>query len=148
MNLIYQMDGFIITTDKSKLQIEVVHGFLKQSYWAKNIPSGVIEKAIQNSLCYGLFIGDNQIGFARVMTDYATFAYIADVFILEQHRGIGLSKWLMECILSHPELQAIRTWMLKTRDAHGLYSKFGFNQPEEPELIMEKKVVRAYPPRQ
>lgn len=144
MILEYSKDNYRISTDKSKLQIEVVHHFLTNSYWAKNIPMSIMQKSIENSLCYGVYHRDKQIGFARVVTDYATFGYLADVFILEEYRGNGLSKWLMKCLLQHPDLQHIRVMMLKTKDAHGLYSQFGFIPPEEPGRIMEKKIVRSY----
>lgn len=145
MVLEYQKENYFISTDPVKLDITVIHDFLSNSYWAKNMPRDVLEKSIKNSLNYGLFINGSQIGYARVLTDFSTFAYLADVFIIEAYRNKGLSKWLMECILSHPELQKIRTWMLKTSDAHGLYEKFGFKAPESPNSIMEKRVVKNYP---
>lgn len=145
MNLEYRKNDYLISTDTSKLDIDSIHKFLAGSYWAKNMPRDVLEKSIMNSLNYGVYSGDNLIGYARVQTDYATFAYLADVFIVEEYRGKGLSKWLMECLLAHPELENIRTWMLKTEDAHGLYEKFGFAAPEKPASIMEKRVVKSYP---
>lgn len=119
-------DGFLISTDKALLDIDVIHDFLSSSYWAAGIPREVVEKSIQNALCFGLYDGNKQIGFARVVTDKATFAYLADVFVLESYRGKGLSKWLMEVIQAHPELQGLRRWVLGTRDAHGLYEQFGW----------------------
>jgi GNAT superfamily N-acetyltransferase len=145
MILQYQKDNFSISTDPEKLDLTLIHNFLSNSYWAKNMPREVLEKSVRHSLNYGVYLNGSQIGYARVLTDYATFAYLADVFIIEAHRKKGLSKWLMECILAHPELQKIRTWMLKTTDAHGLYAKFGFNPPERPDSIMEKRVVKSYP---
>ena len=145
MILEYQKDNYFISTDAAKLDLKLIHDFLSNSYWAKNIPRDVLEKSIRHSLNYGVYLNVSQIGYARVLTDYATFAYLADVFIVEEHRKKGLSKWLMECILTHPEIQKIRTWMLKTTDAHGLYKKFGFNPPENPNSIMEKRVVKSYP---
>ena len=145
MILQYQKDNFTVSTDPAKLDRTLIHDFLSNSYWAKNMPREILEKSIKHSLNYGVYLEDSQIGYARVLTDYATFAYLADVFIIETHRRKGLSKWLMECILSHPELQKIRTWMLKTTDAHGLYEKFGFGPPEKPSSIMEKRVVKNYP---
>jgi GNAT superfamily N-acetyltransferase len=145
MALVYQREDYSISTDPAKLDIGSIHDFLANSYWAKNIPLDVLKKSIGNCLNYGVFTENAQIGYARVLTDYSTFAYLADVFIIEEHRGKGLSKWLMECILAHPELKNIRTWMLKTHEAHGLYEKYGFSAPEKPETIMEKRVVKNYP---
>ncbi len=128
---------YLISTDKAKLQLNVIHNFLSNSYWAKDISIEKVKKSVQNSFCFGVYNGKDQIGFARLVTDYATFAYLADVFILEKYRGNGLSKWLMETILECSELQGLRSWMLKTLDAHGLYKQFGFNEPEFPERVME-----------
>ena len=133
-----------ISTDKSKLQIEVIHNFLKDAYWSKNKPKELIEKSIAGSLCFGVYYKEKQIGFARVITDYTTFGYLADVFIIDEFRGKGLSKWLMEFILNHPEVQGFRGWMLKTKDAHGLYEKYGFKVAAEPENIMELKLKSSY----
>jgi GNAT superfamily N-acetyltransferase len=119
-------DQYSITTDKEKLDIDVIHFFLTNSYWAEGISKEIIQRSIDGSLCFGVFENDRQIGFARMITDQATFAYLADVFILEEYRGLGLSKWLMEVIMSHPGLQGLRRMMLATRDAHGLYAQFGF----------------------
>lgn len=121
-----QNGEYLITTNSSRLDVDVIHGYLSQSYWAAGIPRYIIEKSIDNSLCFGVFHQQAQVGFARLVTDMATFAYLADVFILPDYRGRGLSKWLMEVIHSHPELQNLRRWMLATRDAHGLYSQFGW----------------------
>ena len=120
-------DGFTITTEKEKIDIPYVHRFLRQSYWACTIPVEVVQRSIEGSLCFAVFHQQKQIGFARVITDEATFAYLADVFIDEHYRGEGLSKWLMEIIMGHPSLQGLRRFMLATRDAHGLYSRFGFS---------------------
>ena len=133
----YRKGGYSITTDSTKVDINVVHGFLSQCYWAKGIPKDIVKRSVDNSLCFSLFDGDKQIGLARVILDYATYAYIGDVFILETHRGRGLSKWLMSCIMSHPDLQGLRRWSLLTRDAHELYQKFGFTQPGNLERYME-----------
>ena len=136
---------FIISTDRRLLQIDVIHRFLsEQSYWAKERTREQTLKAIENSLCYGVYRGETQIGFARVVTDYATFAYVGDVFILPEFRGRALSKWLMETIVSNPELQNLRRWILATRDAHGLYEKFGFAALRFPERWMEKTAPDAY----
>ena len=129
---------YIISTDKRRLDLSVVHGFLTSSYWAAGIPIEIVKKSIEHSLSFGVYKGDKQVGFARVITDYATFAYIGDVFILEDYRGQGLSKWLMQVIADHPELQGLRRWLLLTRDAHGLYKKTGFVEPKTPERSMEK----------
>ncbi|MBV9960919.1 MAG: GNAT family N-acetyltransferase [Parafilimonas sp.] len=121
---------YCITTDNTKLDINVIHQFLsEESYWAKGIPKSVVEKSIANSLCFGLFCKNEQIGFARLVTDKATFAYLADVFVLKQYRGKGLSKWLMQTIQAHPGLQNLRRWLLTTKDAHGLYAQLGWIKP-------------------
>ncbi|MBL7741269.1 MAG: GNAT family N-acetyltransferase [Chitinophagaceae bacterium] len=128
---------FSISTDKNKLDIDFIHGFLTCSYWAENISRDIIERSIRSSLSFGVYFQDKQVGFARMITDEATFAYLADVFIDEPFRGKGLSKWLMEVILSHPDLQGLRRMMLATRDAHGLYSRFGFTAITHPERWMQ-----------
>lgn len=120
-------NDFTITTDKQKIDVPYVHRFLTQSYWAENIPSETVQKSIEGSLSFAVFHQQKQIGFARVITDAATFAYLADVFIDEAYRGQGLSKWLMEVIVNHPSLQGLRRFLLATRDAHSLYSQFGFS---------------------
>ena len=140
-------DAYKISTDKSLLDIEVIFNYISgESYWAKNVPLEIVERSIVNSLCFGLYYQSEQIGFARVITDKATFAYLADVFILENHRGKGLSKWLMETIHAHPELQNFRRWMLGTKDAHGLYEKFGWSVLDEEtrKRFMQKRVVTSY----
>ena len=127
-----------ISTDKSKLDIALIHNYLyNDSYWAKNIPLEIVERSIANSLCFGVYDDFTQIGFARVMSDCATFAYLADVFILPGYRGKGLSKQLMEYIKSYPALQGLRRWMLATADAHELYRKYGFTDIAKPERLME-----------
>ena len=137
---------YLISTDKGKLDLAVVHGFLTTSYWAAGIPLDIVKKSIEHSLNFGMYRGEQQVGFARVITDYATFVYIGDVFILEEFRGRGLSKWLMEVIADHPELQGLRRWLLLTRDAQGLYEKTGFVRPKTPERYMEKHFTDAYQP--
>jgi N-acetylglutamate synthase-like GNAT family acetyltransferase len=128
---------FVVSTDPSRFDITLIHQFLSRSYWSEGIPREIVERSIENSLCFGVFEKSEQVGFARVITDRATFAYLADVFILESHRGRGLGKLLMECISKHPQLQQLRRWMLATRDAHGLYAKFGFKPLARPERFME-----------
>jgi len=125
-------EEYLISTNPALLNVDVIHDYLSnQSYWAQNIPKEVVQKSITNSLCFGLYFKGRQVGFARLVTDKATFAYLADVFILKEHQGKGLSKWLMEIIQSHPELQSLRRWMLGTRDAHGLYEQFGWTVLDE-----------------
>ena len=119
-------DGFTISTEKEKLDIDLIHSFLNSTYWAEGISKEIIRRSIEGSLCFGVFENDKQVGFARMITDKATFAYLADVFIIEEYRGRGLSKWLMEVIMSHPDLQGLRRMILVTKDAHGLYRQFGF----------------------
>ena len=140
----WRRDGYLISTDKRLLDVAVIHGFLAGSYWAAGIPLEIVKRSIDRSLAFGLYEGDRQVGFARVITDYATFAYLADVFILEEYRGRGLGSWLIEAVMSHPELQGLRRWMLVTRDAHGLYRKAGFADLKKPESIMEKTDPRIY----
>jgi len=133
-----------ISTDPSRLQLDAIHAYLTRSYWSPGIPKDVVARAIANSMCFGLYLvdrqashGDTQAGFARVVTDKSSFAYLADVYVLEEHRGQGLSKRLVEAVLSHPELQGMRRFLLATRDAHGLYAQFGFRAPAKPENFME-----------
>lgn len=134
-----------ISIDKERLDIGVIHRFLsEESYWAQNRTLEQTKKAIENSICFGVYDGENQIGFARVVSDKATFAYIGDVFILNEYRGKGLSKRLMQEIVSHPELQGLRRWVLATLDAHGLYEQFDFNGLKFPERWMERSAPDAY----
>ena len=125
-----------ISTDKSRLNVELIFGFLHSSYWAQNIPRNVVEKCVRHSLCFGAFCDTRQIGFGRVITDFATFAYIADVFVVPEHRGRGVSKLLLRAILEHPELQGLRRILLATQDAHGLYAQFGFQPLANPDHYM------------
>ena len=135
---------YSISTDKERLDVAVIHGFLTMSYWAAGVPMDVVKQSIEHSLAFGVYKEDQQVGFARIITDYATFAYLGDVFILEPFRGRGLSKWLMEVIVGHPKLQGLRRWMLLTRDAHGLYRKVGFAEPSHPERYMEMHFPDVY----
>jgi GNAT superfamily N-acetyltransferase len=135
---------FTVTCDRDKQDLEVIHGFLSRSYWAKGIPKEIVRKSIDGSLCFALLHQDKQIGFARVISDFATIAYLGDVFVLEEYRGQGLSKWLMECISAHPKLQGLRRWMLATADAHGLYEQFGFTALSKPHFFMERHNPSVY----
>ena len=133
-----------ISTDRSKLDIDLIHDYLcNVSYWAKGIPRDVVVRSIENSLCAGAYDGDKQVGFARAVTDYAVFAYIADVFVLESHRGRGISKMIMQALMEHPSLAGLRRWSLVTSDAQGLYRQFGFREVEFPHKHME--LVRKNP---
>lgn len=136
----WQRDGYEISTDNARIDEEVVINFLATAYWAANRAPETTRRAIAHSLCFGMYHGDKQIGFARVTTDYATFGYIGDVFVVEAYRGRGLAQWLMECIVAHPELQGLRRWLLITRDAHGLYEKTGFGPLVHADLWMERIV--------
>ncbi len=138
------MAPYEFTCDKKRLDVEAIHGFLSQSYWSAGISRAIVERAIANSLCFGVLHHGQQVGFARVVTDRATFAYLSDVYILNGHRGKGLSRRLMEQIIQHPELQGLRRMLLATRDAHALYAKFGFKPLAAPAHIMEIHDPDAY----
>ena len=141
----WQHGEFTVSTSRERLQIDVIHKYLsEESYWARERTRGQTETAIRNSLPFGVYTGENQIGFARVVTDYATFAYLGDVFVLPEYQGRGLSKFLMEKIVEHPDLQNLRRWILATRDAHGLYEKYDFSALRYPERWMEKTAPNAY----
>lgn len=131
-------EGYRISTDPAQLDLDVVHGFLATSYWAAGIPRDVVARSIEASVPFGLYRGDEQVGFARVVTDRATFAYLCDVFVVEAHRGRGLGRWLVATVLAHPDLRALRRWMLATWDAHGLYAGHGFTPLAKPETFMER----------
>lgn len=136
---------FTISTDKARLDLPMIHRFLvEESYWARERTEEQTRTAIENSICFGVYLGERQVGFARVVSDRATFAYLGDVFILDEFRGRGLSKWLMQVIVDHPEVQGLRRWVLATRDAHGLYEQFGFASLRFPERWMEKTAPNAY----
>ena len=131
-------DGFCISTDKAKLDIDAVHMFLStKAYWCPGIPKETIRTSIEHSLCFGVYEDNMQVGFARVISDFATLAYLGDVYILEEYRGMGLSKWLMQTIMTHPYLQGLRRWILLTRDAHNLYRQFGWTDIADPSRWME-----------
>ncbi|MCF2909485.1 GNAT family N-acetyltransferase [Pseudoalteromonas sp. DL2-H2.2] len=132
------MPAYTISNDPTRLNFDVIYNFISGSYWAKGIPRETMARAIDNSLCFGVYCeAEEQVGFARVITDKATFAYLADVFILDQHRGQGLSKQLVDAVINHPELQGLRRMMLATKDAHGLYAQFGFAAVEDPSILMQ-----------
>lgn len=140
-----ERDGFLISTDKSRLDAGAIQDFLENdSYWAQNRTPEQTKTAIENSICFGLYEGNKQIGFARVVSDQATFAYVGDVYVIREFRGRGLSKWLMEVIVSHPDLQNLRRWVLATRDAHGLYRQYEFDELRHPERWMERTAPDAY----
>ena len=135
-----------ISSDPARLDLDVIHRFLSEdAYWSPGIPRATVERAVKNSFCFGVYLPDgSQVGFARLVTDRTTFAYLADVFVLSQHRGRGLSKRLMEAVLAHPELQGLRRWLLATRDAHGLYAQFGFTPLANPSRLMERHDPNVY----
>lgn len=135
--MVHHRDTFTITTDPACFDTDAIHAYLTRSYWAEGIQRDVVERAIENSLCFGLFDGSEQIGFARVVTDRATYGYLADVYVLEEYRGRGLAVWMMECIVAHPDLQGLRRFALATRDAHELYRKFGFTKLGDASQHME-----------
>jgi N-acetylglutamate synthase-like GNAT family acetyltransferase len=144
IHMITNSGDFIIDTDKSKLDISFIHAYLTRSYWAEGIPVETVERSVDGSLCFGIYHSGNQIGFARVITDTATFAYLADVFIDENYRGKGLSKWLMKVIMEHESVQGLRRFTLATRDAHGLYKQFGFTEITNPERLMQIVTPNVY----
>jgi len=139
-----QHADYTLSDDPVRLDLDVIHGFLAGSYWSPGIPRETLARAIAHSLCFGVYLGETQVGFARLVTDRATFAYLADVFVLEPHRGRGLSRALMELILSHPEVQGLRRWLLATRDAHGLYRKFGFSELANPAVFLTRHDPEVY----
>jgi GNAT superfamily N-acetyltransferase len=135
---------FTLSTNPSRLDLDAVHGFLTGAYWSPGIPRDVLERAVRHSLAFGVYEGPRQAAFCRVVTDYATFAYLADVFVLPAYRGRGLSKWMMQCVQEHPGLQGLRRFLLGTRDAHGLYRQFGFTAPRDPGIWMEIHDPQVY----
>jgi GNAT superfamily N-acetyltransferase len=143
-HLEYRKGEFTVSTNDALIDLDLVHGFLTECYWAKGIPRDVVARSIENSLCFGVYANGKQIGFARVISDYATYAYIGDVFVVDSFRGRGLGKWLMECVMQHSRLQGLRRWSLVTRDAHGLYSKLGFEPLKKPENYMELHRPEVY----
>ena len=144
MHHLWSQGDYEISTDPARIDVALVHEFLTNSYWAKGIPLETVRLSLENSIPFGVYHGRQMVGFARIISDRATFAYLADVFILPSHRGRGLSRWLMECIVSHPDLQGLRRWMLATQDAHGLYAKFGFTAVSSTERWMERHDSEIY----
>ena len=136
--------SLLVSTDRSRIDVDMVHGYLRDSYWAAGMPRALLQRAIANSLAFGVYDGANQVGFARVITDCATYAYLSDVFIVEAYRGRGLSKWMMECILAHPDLQGLRRFSLFTRDASGLYERYGFAPARSPSVYLERYAPNVY----
>jgi GNAT superfamily N-acetyltransferase len=137
-------EDYVASSDPARLSLDVIHGYLRRAYWCEGIPRETVRTAIANSLCVGVYNGKDQVGFARAVTDRATFAYVADVFVLDEHRGHGAGKLLIACLTTHPDLQGLRTWMLLTRDAHGLYRQFGFGPSPTPERLMVKTAFCPY----
>lgn len=133
----WERNGYWISDDANDVDLDVAHEFLTSAYWCQNVPRETVEKSFDHSICFGVFRDQSMVGFARVVTDFSTFGYLADVFILEQHRNQGLALWLVQTILAHPELQGFRRWLLATKDAHALYAKLGFTPLEKPEMFME-----------
>jgi GNAT superfamily N-acetyltransferase len=138
--------GFLVSDDPSLVDLDVVHGYLVRSYWATDIPRDMLARAVEHSLCFGIYeeASGRQVGFARVITDRATYAYLADVFVLEEYRGRGLSKLMVATIMDHPDVQTVRTFTLATRDAHGLYAQFGFTPLEHPDRFMVRRNPRVF----
>lgn len=142
MNYQATRDEFLVSTDPARLDSAAIHAYLSvDSYWAKGIPLATLQRALAHSLCFGLYQGTSQIGLARVITDRATYCYLCDVYVLDSQRGKGLGKWLIECVIAHPELQGLRRMSLVTADAHDLYAQFGFVPPARPERYMEKNAA-------
>ncbi len=140
----WRRGAYLISTDKSRLDIQVIHDFLTHAYWSEGVPIEIVRRAIEHSLTFGMYHNEQQVGLARVVTDTATFAYLADVFILAPFRGQGLGVWLMEVVMAHPDVQGLRRWLLATKDAHTLYQKVGFTPLQNPDRFMEKLVPDIY----
>jgi GNAT superfamily N-acetyltransferase len=142
--MVWERPPYRISDDPDAVDLKVVHAFLVRSYWARDIPADTVARAVRHSVPFSLFRADRQVGFARVVSDRATFAYLADVFVLEEHRGRGLGAWLVSTVLGHPELQGLRRWLLATRDAHGLYRKLGFSDPAVPSTLLTRHDPDVY----
>jgi GNAT superfamily N-acetyltransferase len=143
----WRRGAYVIRTDPARIDVGAVHAYLTRSYWATGIPLEIVRRSLQHSVNFAILHGDQLAGFGRVITDRATFGYLGDVFVLEPHRGQGLSKWLMECVVAHPELQGFRRWVLLTRDAHGLYRQYGFRDLAHPDRYLERWSPDVYGPR-
>ena len=144
MHIGWKQNNLIVTTDPGRQDVDAIHAFLTHAYWCEGIPRETVERAVKHSLCFGLFDDAAQVGLARVVTDSATFAYLCDVYVLESHRGHGLGKWLVECVMAHPQLQGLRRFNLATRDAHQLYARFGFQPLREPATQLERHKPDIY----
>lgn len=144
MHDIQAQDGYSISTDRHKLDMDMIHHFLTHSYWAPGISLERVKRAAEHSLCFGVYHHDKQVGYARVLSDFAVFAYLMDVFIVDEHRGRGLGKWLIQTILEYPDLGSVKRWLLATKDAHGLYAQFGFEPISHPERFMGKSNFESY----
>lgn len=140
----WQRDGYAIDTDPARLDLAIAHAFIAATYWARGIPFDTFRRSVEGALCFGVYHGEALVGFARVISDGATIAYLGDVYIDPPHRGQGLSKWLMDCIVGHPGLQGLRRWILLTGDAHGLYRQYGFTDIAAPALWMERADLNVY----
>lgn len=140
----WHKDAYLISDNPEDLDYDVIHRFLSQSYWAEKIPRNIVEELCKNSLCFGIYLDGGQVGFGRLITDYATFAFVSDVFVLEEHRNRGLADWMLVCMKEHPRMQGLRRWMLATKDAHALYSKHGFVPMKNPDWFMEKAKPDIY----
>ena|ERR1041385_1096812 len=140
----WKRNQLVVSTDPARQDVDAIHAFLRRAYWCENIPREAVERAVRNSLCFGLFDGKAQVGLARVVTDYATFAYLCDVYVLESHRGRGFGQWLIECVMAHPVVPGLRRFNLATRDAHELYASFGFKALAHPERFMELHKPNVY----
>ena len=139
MNHEWRREGFVLSTDPTRLNLDAVHGFLTSCYWSSGITRKRVERSVRHSICFGLYEGERLVGFQRVITDRATFAYLADVFVLEPWRGRGLARWMVECALAHPDLAGVRGWLLATRDAHDLYRRCGYAPLASPERWMQRR---------
>jgi GNAT superfamily N-acetyltransferase len=140
----WKRDHLLVTTDPARMDVDAIHAYLARAYWCVGIPRETVERALHHSLCFGLFDGAAQVGFARLVTDHVTFAYLCDVYVLESHRGRGLGKWLIECVMAHPCMSGLRRIMLVTNDAHELYRRFGFVEATDPQKLMEIRRPNIY----
>ena len=140
----YHKGRLLVSTDKTMLDLDVIHDYLSRSYWSANVPREIVARSLEHAICFGVYDGQTQVGFARVISDYATFAYLSDMFILEAHQRQGLGKWLLACIIAHPDLHGLRRWMLVTSDAQGLYERYGFRTVEDGSNIMHILRLNIY----